>query len=318
VLVPGVVTATLAGDLDERAPRLAFARQFLPDAQDREAASVRAWAGHLLASILPVLPDEQPWSLHVLPHYGRGTAGRHRCRLIRQAVLEELKRQRRHLLRRLRAEAAPFGPQDALVQLVLSGPETGWISVAAAPKPQRCRHHLSAHPGGVVPVPEDKTPPARAYAKLLEAEQRLGRAIAAGEHCVDLGASPGSWSHVALARGARVTAVDRAPLRDDLMRHPLLHFQRGDAFRFQPEAAVDWLLCDVIAAPERSQGLLLEWLSAGLCRRFVLTLKFKGDEGYAGLDAFQRELLQLTTDYRLMRLDNNRNEVCVFGAAPGA
>jgi 23S rRNA C2498 (ribose-2'-O)-methylase RlmM len=53
-------------------------------------------------------------------------------------------------------------------------------------------------------IAADKATPSRAYAKLVEAKLRLGRAIRAGETCVDLGASPGSWTYVAVTRGARV------------------------------------------------------------------------------------------------------------------
>jgi 23S rRNA (cytidine2498-2'-O)-methyltransferase len=63
---------------------------------------------------------------------------------------------------------------------------------------------------GVRPVAADKTAPSRAFAKLIEAEQRLGRAIRRGETCADLGASPGSWIPVPFD-AARVAAVDRSP-----------------------------------------------------------------------------------------------------------
>ena len=62
---------------------------------------------------------------------------------------------------------------------------------------------------------------------------------------------------------AQVVAVDRSPLRDDLMHHARVEFRPGDAFGFEPPRAVDWLLCDVIAAPERTAALLLAWLRRG-------------------------------------------------------
>ena len=46
-----------------------------------------------------------------------------------------------------------------------------------------------------------------------------------------------------------------------------LNIGRGDAFKFVPEAPVDWLLCDVIAAPERSVALVLDWVRQRRCRR---------------------------------------------------
>ncbi len=204
--------------------------------------------------------------------------GPRRAALIEAAVLEELKDQRRRLLRsRVADPATPLAPDEALAQLALATPDAGWFSFAEADVAARLRRVLSRFPGGACELPEDRRPPARAYRKLLEVEARWGRPIAAGESCVDLGASPGSWSWVALERGARVTAVDRAPLREDLMQHPALVFARGDAFKWRPPAPVDWLLCDVIAEPQRSVELLAAWLDARAFRRFALTMKFKGD-----------------------------------------
>jgi len=164
-----------------------------------------------------------------------------------------------------------------------------------------------------VPVAVDKAAPSRAFAKLAESELRMGRRIAAGETCVDLGAAPGSWTYQPVQRGARVIAVDRSPLRDDLMRSPRVTFHQGDAFRFVPETPVDWLLCDVIAAPERSIGLVLEWGRERRCRHFVVTIKFKGEEDYAQLDVLKREMPRWVESFQLLHLCANKNEACVFG-----
>jgi 23S rRNA (cytidine2498-2'-O)-methyltransferase len=141
----------------------------------------------------------------------------------------------------------------------------------------------------------------------------MHRAIAKDETCVDLGASPGSWTWWALERGARVTAVDRSPLRDDLMRHPQMTFVRGDAFEFQPEEPVDWLLCDVIAFPERSIELLERWLRERWCRLFCVTLKFRGADEYVHLEAARQMLLASGAAFQLRRLSSNKNEVTAFG-----
>jgi 23S rRNA (cytidine2498-2'-O)-methyltransferase len=199
------------------------------------------------------------------------------------------------------------------VQLLLTAPDRGLLSVAPAPMPFQFRRVVSPFPKGEIPVASDKAPPSRAFAKLLEAEQRLGCRIAPGETCVDLGASPGSWTYVALQRGARVMAVDRAPLRADLMRHPRLVFRKGDAFAFEPNAPVDWLLCDVIAAPERSVDLVIEWARHRRARRFVVTVKFKGHGEYAVLDRLKHALPPLCDEFFLTRLCANKNEACAFG-----
>ena len=160
---------------------------------------------------------------------------------------------------------------------------------------------------------DDKSAPSRAFTKLVESEQRLGRQIERGQSCVDLGASPGSWSYVAIQRGAHVIAVDRSELREDLMRCPRLHYENTDAFKYQPAQSVDWLVCDVIAAPQRSIDLLLEWLREKRMRNFIVTIKFKGHDEYPLLDILKREAPPLCADFRLTRLCANKNEVCAFG-----
>ncbi|HEY3500422.1 MAG TPA: SAM-dependent methyltransferase, partial [Polyangiaceae bacterium] len=131
---------------------------------------------------------------------------------------------------------------------------------------------------------------------------------------VDLGASPGSWTYVCVQRGALVTAVDRSELRADLMRHPNVRFQRGDAFRFEPKQPVSWLVCDVIARAERSAELLSRWLRERWCRHFVVTLKIDDDEAGAVLSKLGRDLPSLTREFWLLRLSANKKEVCAFGA----
>lgn len=299
-------------------PLLAFARQTLPEARAVAGASIRAFADLLFDAIVPGLPDTQPWRLHVLPHLAAPAAGQHRCQLIRESLIERLQRQRRHLLRRLVREPHPFEPADSLVQLLLTDLGAGFLSVLPAPGPRELRRLVSPFPGGEIPVASDKAAPCRAFAKLAEAELRMGRSIATGETCVDLGASPGSWTYVALKRGARVIAVDRAPLRDDLMRHPRLEFRRGDAFAFAPDRPVDWLLCDVIAAPARSIDLVVDWCRRRLCRHFVVTIKFKGTEDYPILDRLVSELPSVAAEFRLSRLCANKNEVCVMGSVSAA
>jgi len=296
-------------------PTFVFARQSLPDAEEHEANSVSGWVGHLAGLIASRLPENQPWLLHVVPAYGSGTAGQNRCRLIREGVCEWLRRKRRQLLRSLQTEPSGFTPAHSLVQALLTAPDRGFVSMAPAPLPFTLRRVISPFPKGEIPIASDKAAPSRAFAKLVEAELRLGRRIGPGETCVDLGASPGSWSYVALHRSARVIAVDRAPLRADLMRHTSLTFRKGDAFAYKSETPVDWLLCDVIAAPERSIQLLLDWLRERRASRFVVTIKFKGRDDYAKLEQLKHALPALCGEFFLTHLCANRNEACAFGEA---
>jgi len=378
---PALIESEFAIAAGQRLPHLAFARQWLPQVLPVRADSIRGWSGQLFETVVSALPEDQPWSLHIEPHYGARTthrlgarawhsatrmrsaathaqnvkgdrlsqnpsaggrassralisrdvwaredvrppgqpapdadAGRHRCHLIREAVIELLHGKRRQFFRQLRREPVPFAVGDSLVQLLLTAPDAGFISTALAPLPFEQRHLLSPFPKGEVAPASDKTAPSRAFAKLIEAELRLGRGIKAGEFCVDLGAAPGSWTYLAVNRGARVIAVDRAPLREDLRRNQRVEFHRGDAFSFQPPRPVDWLLCDVIAAPERTTELLREWLHRRWCQRFVVTVKLKDAPGVDTLPQLKRELPPLTQELFLTRLCANKKEVCAFGS----
>lgn len=313
-VAPGFLAVT-AGDNDPAPPVMAFAAQALPGAESVLVPSIRVIAETLVARILKAFPEDAPWRMHVVPCYGEGSAGEHRCQLIDDAVVEILRKHRRQRMRCRTLDAQPVQTGESWIQLLLTAPNAAVLSVAPAPVPYHWRSGLVPFPAGRIPVAEDKTAPSRAFAKLVEAELRLGARIGAGESVVDLGACPGSWTYVAVRRGARVTSVDRTELREDLMRHPQVTFDRGDAFSFEPKAPVDWLICDVIAAPDRSIGLAIDWVRRGWARRFVVTVKFKGVAEYPKLDRLKAELLPLCTEFRLARLCANKNEACVMGVA---
>lgn len=311
LVAPGLLRTEVAFQASTP-PVLAFARQMLPDACGVGAVSIREWSERLF-EVTSRLPEGQPWRLHLAPHYGGEGAGENRMRFIHDAFRELLRKKRRHLLRTLEESEAPFRESTSLVQLLLTAPDAGFLSLAIAPQPWQLRRCVWPFSKGEVPVGSDKTAPSRAFAKLLEAEQRLGQRIGADDTCVDLGACPGSWTYVAVNRGARVISVDRSPLREDLMANPLVSFQQGDAFKFVPEVPVDWLLCDVIAAPERSIGLVLDWVRERRCRQFIVTIKFKGQADYAKLEPLKHALPPLCKEFFLTRLCANKNEACVMG-----
>lgn len=312
-LTGGLVQTELVFQPEAVSPVLAFSRQMLPDAEAVACASIRQWGERLFEAISARVPEGQPWRLHVAPHYGSGSAGVNRAEFILEACRDLLRKKRRQLLRGLETEETPFDERTSLVQLLLTAPDTGFLSVALAPMPWQLRRCVWPFVKGEVPVASDKAAPSRAFAKLVEAEKRLGVSIGVGEMCVDLGACPGSWSYVALERGARVIAVDRSPLRDDLMANHMLSFHEGDAFTFDPEQPVDWLLCDVIAAPERSVELTLDWVRKQRCRNFVVTIKFKGTADYAKLEPLKHALPPLCSKFFVTRLCANKNEACVAG-----
>lgn len=312
----GWVEVAFEESLGERLPPMAFARQCLPRAVALEAPSVRRWGEECALRIMDELRDHDgAWRLHVFSVVvPGGTAGPRRCSLIRSAIVEVFRKKQRRLLRTLVDDPfASWREEEHLVQVGLRSAEVGYFSHAVPADRVARASTLSRFPGGIVEVAEDRSAPARAYRKLREAFLHADRGIEAGRTVVDLGSSPGGWAHVALASGACVIAVDRSPLDERLMEHPRLDFVRGDAFKFVPDRPVDWLLCDVVAFPDRSIDLLETWLGNRWCRQFCVTLKFRGTDDYPVLDRAKRWLEDRATKYMLRRLSSNKNEVTVLG-----
>jgi 23S rRNA (cytidine2498-2'-O)-methyltransferase len=147
----------------------------------------------------------------------------------------------------------------------------------------------SPFPNGEVVFIEDKTgPPNRAYLKLWEALVRLRRWPQPGERCLDLGASPGGWTYVLAKLGARVVAIDKAPLDPTVAALPGVEWRGESAFGLEPESVgpVDWLFSDVISYPSRLLRLIERWRESGLARNFVCTIKFQGETDHATAAAF--------------------------------
>jgi 23S rRNA (cytidine2498-2'-O)-methyltransferase len=132
---------------------------------------------------------------------------------------------------------------------------------------------------------ETKEPPSRAYLKLWESLTRLGCMPKAGDTCLEIGASPGSWTWVLSALGAKVIAVDRAPLERTF---PNVQFLKQDAFQLQPKDFPDvtWVFSDVICYPEKLLSWIHLWLESNV--NFVCTIKFQGNEGYTIVDEFKK------------------------------
>lgn len=132
---------------------------------------------------------------------------------------------------------------------------------------------------GQVALIEDKEgPPSRAYLKLWEGFTRLGVYPGPGEVCMDLGACPGGWTWVLASLGARVIAVDKAPLDAGVLAMPGVTVRQESAFGLEPakEEPVDWLLSDIICYPARLLGLVNRWRAAGKARNYLCTIKFQG------------------------------------------
>jgi 23S rRNA (cytidine2498-2'-O)-methyltransferase len=115
--------------------------------------------------------------------------------------------------------------------------------------------------------------PSRAARKLEEALDWLGLAPEAGELCVDLGAAPGGWSRLLLARRARVIAVDTARLSPELLRDGRLKYVCRNAFEFEPDEPADWLFCDLAYRPLEVAGMLGRWARRRWASALVANIK---------------------------------------------
>jgi 23S rRNA (cytidine2498-2'-O)-methyltransferase len=171
----------------------------------------------------------------------------------------------------------------------------------------------SAFPNGEVAFVEDRvTPPSRAYLKLWEALTILGELPAEGQTCLDLGSSPGGWTWVAQALGARVISVDRAALAPAIAALPRVEFRRESAFAIEPRSLppIDWLLCDVACYPERLLHLLQRWIGSGRCRRVIATVKLQGR-----WEPGQTDGLRAFPGSHLVHLFHNKHELTFLWCA---
>ena len=137
----------------------------------------------------------------------------------------------------------------------------------------------SPFPGGIIEFEEDREgPPSRAYLKLWEALVLSRKWPKVGDKCLDAGASPGGWTWALAKLGAKVIAVDRAPLDPKIASMEGISFIKHDAFTLKPEdiGALDWLFCDVICYPPRLYEWIEKWLNSGLCSNFICTIKMQG------------------------------------------
>lgn len=137
---------------------------------------------------------------------------------------------------------------------------------------------------------ESKVPPSRAYLKLWEVFTRLGKMPKPSETCLEVGASPGSWTWVLQQLGANVIAVDRAALAPAIAKLPRVRFLQQDAFSLTPKdlPKVDWIFSDVICYPEKLLEWIKIWLKDSPESNFVCTIKFQGEEGHKFIEEFEQ------------------------------
>jgi 23S rRNA (cytidine2498-2'-O)-methyltransferase len=292
-----------------------MAKLVMKQVHEVRAESINQLAGGVMTALIELfkkeLKDEtQPWQWSFIldSSYGANTkAGKQRVELISKTILQKLKEKWRKAFTAYKVSSDHC---KIWVRLMLVRPD---LLIWNIQRDSQKGEPLSHLPCGHVEPAYDLKAPARAFAKLIEAQVRMKQKIRAQEVCVDLGASPGSWTYVAVNQGARVIALDRSALRNDLMRHSKVKWLQADAFEYQPSQQVDWLLCDVIAEPERSIDLIEQWIAKKWCRYFVVTIKFKGDINITLLHEFIEKMNVRCHRFFLKKLTVNKNEVTAMG-----
>lgn len=180
------------------------------------------------------------------------------------------------------------------------------------------------HPGGTKFIRQ--TAPgmiSRAGAKIAEALHHLGlhqSTPPTGSHWLELGASPGGMTAELLARGYRVTAVDRAPLDPRLANATGLQAVRMDAASFLPEAGTvyDAILSDMNGDARKSIAHVIRLsrhLRAG--GLVIFTLKMSGVADFAETNQLEGAVVAAAAQAGLRvfaktHLTYNRHEFTLF------
>lgn len=134
-------------------------------------------------------------------------------------------------------------------------------------------------------IPRLKLPPgwpSRSAFKMEEAihtffGDRWDQYMKPGKKCVDLGAAPGGWSWQFARRGLIVYAVDHGAIDKEVLGTHLVEHVKADGYKYKPEKPVQWMVCDMVAAPARVASLMGLWATRGLCRNAIFNLKLPGN-----------------------------------------
>lgn len=176
-------------------------------------------------------------------------------------------------------------------------------------------------------IPRLKLPadaPSRSALKLEEAwkvflsAERMAEVLGGGRKAVDLGAAPGGWTYQLVRQGMMVSAIDNGPMDDGLMASGQVEHVRADGFRWRPQRAVDWMVCDIVDQPRKTADLVACWFEERLCRFSIFNLKLPMKKRYEEWLSC-RELIEsrlqaagLCFRLRARQLYHDREEITCF------
>ncbi|MDQ4099845.1 MAG: cell division protein FtsJ [Chloroflexota bacterium] len=180
---------------------------------------------------------------------------------------------------------------------------------------------LAEWPGGRVSLAKRAGQISRAELKLDELFKLYSPPIPADGAALDLGASPGGWTHVLRRLGFTVWAVDPAPLDARLAGDPAIHHIATTAGAFLARTDhnhdFDLVVNDMRMVPSRSCTTMLtaaHRLRPGGCG--IVTLKLSPQEPLRVVAASFRRLERVYDVLFARQLFHNRNEVTVVCQKP--
>lgn len=149
-------------------------------------------------------------------------------------------------------------------------------------------------------------PPSRAYLKLWETFTLCECFPKKNELALDLGACPGGWTWVMANHGARVFAIDKAPLDARISCLKNVDFCQGSGFSIEPSdtGPIDWLLSDMACYPSKLYSIAKKWIESGMVENIIFTLKLQGETEYDILEKFHSLPCSQVT-----HLSNNKHEL---------
>lgn len=212
-----------------------------------------------------------------------------------------------------------YGDDNSPYRLVVC-----FLSTSAAYIGYTNRNNSAPWPMGIPRLKMPRNAPSRSTLKLEEAlltffsAHELDKIVKTDMTAVDLGASPGGWTYQLISRGLHVTAVDNGMLSDAIFASGLVQHRREDGFKYKPENAVDWMVCDIVEQPKKVAELCSRWLENGDCRRTIFNLKLPMKKRYQEVKSCLEMIEQRLNDRRLKhkivcrQLYHDRDEVTVY------
>jgi 23S rRNA (cytidine2498-2'-O)-methyltransferase len=309
VVLEGFPLVTIPTNVNLEHEYIAFSSTALINATVVADNSVSKQVSEVIEVIYPQLEKGSKINFHVYAltqKYGILESGR--ADIVKGKINLALKKKSIHCLRK------GFDRSIAFLQILILPDRSMAVSYITKKELPSFHSLISPFVGGFSNVEDDKKAPSRAFKKLIEAQEVMGVQIAEGETVVDLGACPGGWTYIARKNGAKVIALDRSPLDDELMEDEMVSFLREDAFKYEVREPTDWVVSDIICAPERILELINYWVIAKNCKNFVFTIKFHGHKDYGLLKKFKN--VAKKTEYKviLKQLNVNKNEVTIMGS----